>query len=92
MSKSLIISARAKKNLAVIMNNIADYTKSPSSVSKLAKDFSHKFAQIASFPKACPSLSDGTRQTFCRRYRIVYRESEHHIEIITVVHSLQKYP
>lgn len=90
--KKLRISTEAKRDLANIIQSVGEYTGSELSMAKLAAEFKEKFEFIALLPKAAKQLNDGTRQTFCRRYRIIYREFGDNIQILAVMHSLRKYP
>ncbi|HGO5815817.1 TPA: type II toxin-antitoxin system RelE/ParE family toxin [Mannheimia haemolytica] len=89
----LVISPSAKNDIAQILKNVGEYTGSSVTVSKLRNEFLDKFEHISYFPRSYKLLDDGTRQAFCRRYRIIYKETENgEIQIITVIHSLRKYP
>ena len=92
MPKPLIISMKAAKELNEILKNIGEFTGSANSIMKFKTGFQQKFAYISNFPKACRMLEDGTRQAFYQRYRIIYQEFDNEILIITVKHSLKKYP
>ncbi|MGR3808210.1 type II toxin-antitoxin system RelE/ParE family toxin [Pasteurella testudinis] len=90
--KKLLISAEAKRDLANIIQSVGEYTGSELSMAKLAHEFKEKFEFITLLPKAAKQSNDGTRQTFCRRYRIIYREFGDYVQILTVIHCLRKYP
>ncbi|QIW16450.1 plasmid stabilization protein [Pasteurellaceae bacterium RH1A] len=92
MPKTVVLSAKARQNIDEILANVVEYTGAVSSGHKLLKAFYTKFNDIGFLPKAYRQLDDGTRQAFCRSYRIVYQEFEKHIEILTVIHSRQQYP
>ena len=92
MPKRLVISAQAKRDFADILYRVGEYTGSELSIAKLANEFSEKLEYLSHFPKSSRMLNDGTRQAFCRRYRIIYLETAESVEIITVLHSLRKYP
>ncbi|KAA6209291.1 type II toxin-antitoxin system RelE/ParE family toxin [Avibacterium paragallinarum] len=91
-AKRLIVTPKADNEIKSILADVQAYTGSIPSLIKLKNAFIERFNLIASFPKAGKRRDDGTRETFCRHYRIVYRESDDCIEIITVIHSRRKYP
>lgn len=88
----LVISHRAKQDIKHILENVGEYTGSVRTIEKLRNEFLEKFNQILLLPRSARLLDDGTRQTFCRRYRIIYQQIDDEIHILTVVHSLKKYP
>lgn len=51
-----------------------------------------KIELIGRLPKVFKLQPDGNRHAFCRRYRIIYREINTEIHILTIIHSLRKYP
>ncbi|KAE9527822.1 type II toxin-antitoxin system RelE/ParE family toxin [Testudinibacter aquarius] len=92
--RSLNFSVRALTELEDILTSVGEYTNSARSVAKLRSLFFEKFDFISEFPKAYKVQSDGSRYAFCQRYRIVYEynEVENNVFILTVLHSLKKYP
>ncbi|MDK9430995.1 type II toxin-antitoxin system RelE/ParE family toxin [Gallibacterium anatis] len=92
MLKAFIISEQAKKDLSNIFDSVSDYTGSVTSAAKLREAFFDKFELIRLLPKTGKQRNDDTRETFCRHYRVVYREFDDRVEILTVIHSRRKYP
>ncbi|RKR78590.1 type II toxin-antitoxin system RelE/ParE family toxin [Otariodibacter oris] len=95
MAKKIIITRKAQANINEIINGVIEYTGHASSGIKLYKELYEKFELIGFLPKSGKLRNDGSdhRELFCRStYRIVYRELEDSIQIITVVHARKKYP
>ncbi|CAM3798186.1 MULTISPECIES: type II toxin-antitoxin system RelE/ParE family toxin [Avibacterium] len=90
--KPMRISPSAMSNMQEIFDSVADYTGSVKSVKKLQTEFFRTFEQLSRIPKSGKQIGNGRRQVFCRHYRIVYREYDDRVEIITVIHSRRKYP
>ncbi|KAE9525781.1 type II toxin-antitoxin system RelE/ParE family toxin [Testudinibacter aquarius] len=90
----LVLSDKTIIDIEGILRNVSEYTSSLASIVKLEAELSEKFEQIAFLPRGFKLQEDGTRHAFCRRYRIVYEYNEIKDEIIilTVLHSLRKYP
>lgn len=92
MPKLLQVSKVAEKQILAIVRSVSEYTGSPVSGMKLYDQLEEKFTYLCLFPKSGKRLDERTRQVFCRHYRIVYREYDDRVEIITVIHSRRKYP
>lgn len=92
MPKKIVITANAKADISSILRSVGEYTGSTISMIKLRDEFLEKFDYISYLPKGAKLLDDGNRQTFCRRYRIIYHEFDNEVHILTVIHSLRKYP
>lgn len=88
----IVITQRAKEDIKGILRNVGEYSGSETTIVKLRNEFLEKFELISLLPKAAKIQPDGNRHLFCRRYRIVYREVGDEIYVLTVVHSLKKYP
>ncbi|KGQ25078.1 plasmid stabilization protein [Gallibacterium anatis CCM5995] len=91
-AKNLFITPDADADVRAILADVQAYTGSALSILKLKNAFIEKFRLIAAFPHAGKQRNDNTREIFCRHYRIVYREFDDRIEILTVIHSRRKYP
>ncbi|MCW9718586.1 type II toxin-antitoxin system RelE/ParE family toxin [Avibacterium sp. 21-599] len=91
-AKKLEITLPAIRQVDGILTNVSDYTGSVKSAEKLNSELQKVFHRIAFFPKIGKKRGDETSELFCRHYRIVYREYEDRVEIITVIHSRRKYP
>lgn len=88
----LVVTKNAKEDMKGILRSVGEYTGSVTSVAKLRNEFLEKFELIAFLPKGAKEQPDGNRHSFCRRYRIIYREIGDEVHILTVMHSLKKYP
>ncbi|VGM96716.1 Plasmid stabilisation system protein [uncultured Avibacterium sp.] len=91
-AKKLEVTLPAIRQLDEILSSVSDYTGSLKSSEKLNSELQKVFQRIAFLPKIGKKRDDETRELFCRHYRIVYREYDDRVEIITVIHSRRKYP
>ncbi|QGM81002.1 type II toxin-antitoxin system RelE/ParE family toxin [Otariodibacter oris] len=95
MAKQVIITQNAQDNINEIIKSVIEFTGHSSSGIKLYRDLYEKFELIGFLPKSGKLRNDnsGLREIFCRgTYRIVYRELDDIIQIITVIHTRKKYP
>lgn len=89
----VIITRTAQLQIDEIIDNIIEYTYSLESGLKLMNDIYEKINLIGFMPTAIGRLrEDGTRETFCRGYRIVYEVINDNIYINFVIHSRRLYP
>lgn len=92
MAKSWVLSQEATDNIQEIMQSVASFTGYWTSAAVLLEDLQAKFDLLAFMPNIGKQRADGTRETFCRGYRIVYDCVEDNLYIITVIHSRRLYP
>lgn len=93
MAKILRITKKAHNDLAEILANVIEYTGFEYSGIRLQEEIYDKFGVIAYMPSAAGRLrNDGTREAFARRYRIIYKEFENEVWIVTTIHSSRLYP
>ncbi|MCI5763463.1 MAG: type II toxin-antitoxin system RelE/ParE family toxin [Actinobacillus porcinus] len=90
--KPVELSLRAQNNINAILDSVYQYTSFVSTPQKLMQEFTVAFERIGLLPKGGRLQDDGTRMTFCRHYRIIYKEFDDKIVIVTVVHSKRRYP
>ncbi|OOF47338.1 type II toxin-antitoxin system RelE/ParE family toxin [Rodentibacter trehalosifermentans] len=89
----VIITQKAQKHIDEIIENVVEYTHSLESGLKLFNDLNDKISLIGFMPEAIGRLrEDGSREAFCRGYRIVYEVINHHVYIHFVIHSRRIYP
>ncbi|OOF58182.1 type II toxin-antitoxin system RelE/ParE family toxin [Rodentibacter myodis] len=80
----IVVTQKAQKHIDEIIENIVEYTNSLESGFKLFNDLNDKISLIGFMPQAIGRLrEDGSREAFCRGYRIVY--------INFVIHSRRIY-
>lgn len=87
-----IVSSQAQLEINEILMSVVEYTGFEASAIALEDDLYTKFDLIAFMPKLGKPREDGTRETFCRGYRIIYQQIEDDIYIITIIHSRRLYP
>lgn len=76
-----------------IIRNVVEYTYSYESGDKLSAEIHNTLENLSYFPQlGVVGLVENTRECFCRGYRIVYRETETQIQILTIIHCRQEYP
>ena len=94
MAKPWVITDKAKRNIAQILDNVIEYTSHTETGTRLYSELVEKFNLIGMLPKCGKPRADqmSTREVFSRSYRIVYQEFDDHIKILTVIHSRQLYP
>lgn len=91
--KKVIITQKAQQDIDEIIEGIIEYTGFEVSGIRLYNELYEKFELIGFMPSGIGRLrDDGTRETFTRRYRIVYKEFDDEVWIITVIHSSRIYP
>lgn len=89
----IIITQKAQQHIDEIIENIVEYTNSLESGFKLFNDLNDKISLIGFMPEAIGRLrDDGTREAFCRGYRIVYEILDDSVYINFVIHSRRIYP
>ena len=85
-----LVAARSPANLREILDHVA--ADSPGNARAVARRF---FARVESLPdqpgqgRRVPEYegADDLREVFVQRWRIIYRSSEHEVEIVAVVHT-----
>ncbi|WP_165772767.1 type II toxin-antitoxin system RelE/ParE family toxin [Caviibacterium pharyngocola] len=91
--KQVVLTQKAKRDIQEIIRNVVDYTSHYSSGETLANELKHKILMLGFIPKSGRNgIVEGTRELFCRSYRIVYKETELQVRILTVIHSRRNYP
>lgn len=89
----VIITQKAQNQIDEIIENVVEYTYSIESGLKLFNDLHEKIELIGFMPEAIGRLrDDGTREAFCRGYRIVYEIVDNCVYINFVIHSRRLYP
>ncbi|MGR3808038.1 type II toxin-antitoxin system RelE/ParE family toxin [Pasteurella testudinis] len=89
----VVITEQAQRDIDELVDNIIEFTYSVISGIKLFEDLHEKIELIAFMPLGIGRLrDDGTRETFCRGYRIIYEIVNNEVHIRTVVHSRRLYP
>ncbi|OOF35996.1 type II toxin-antitoxin system RelE/ParE family toxin [Rodentibacter heidelbergensis] len=90
---NVIITQKAQKHIDKIVENVVEYTHSIESGIKLFNDLNDKISLIGFMPEAIGRLrEDGSREAFCRGYRIVYEIINNYVYIHFVIHSRRIYP
>lgn len=92
MAKKLVTSPNAANDIADILRNVASFTGHWTSAVTLYEEIQAKFDLIAFMPSIGKKRNDGTQETFCRGYRIIYEIQGEVIYIIAVIHSRRLYP
>ncbi|QIM63263.1 plasmid stabilization system protein [Pasteurellaceae bacterium Orientalotternb1] len=87
-----VLSPNAETELREIMCSVAYFTGYWTSAVNLFEELQNKFELIAFMPQIGVEREDGSRETFCRGYRIVYEISGENVKILTVIHSRRLYP
>lgn len=89
----IILTYQAQLDIDAIIDNVIDYTGSSASGIKLFEDLHEKIDLIGFMPLGIGRLrDDGTREAFCRGYRIVYTITGNNVYITTIIHSRRCYP
>ncbi|WP_439235010.1 type II toxin-antitoxin system RelE/ParE family toxin [Lonepinella koalarum] len=88
----LILTQKAQSNLDKIIENIVDYTGYELSGIKLSNDLYEKMELIAFMPTIGRCRDDGSLETFCRNYWIVYEIIDDIVYIETIIHCSRLYP
>lgn len=89
----VIVTRTAQLQIDEIVDNIIEYTYSLESGLKFLNDIHEKINLIGFMPMAIGrSREDGTREAFCRGYRIVYEIIDENVYINFVIHSRRLYP
>ena len=89
----LIYTAKARRDLVEVVENVVDYTCSLESGVRLFSALRSKIALLADMPEGIGRVrDDGKREAFCRGYRIVYRIEKDTVYILTILHSRMLYP
>lgn len=92
MAKRWILSPLTKENVKEILSSVEDFTGYWASAVSLWNDLQDKFNLLVFMPTIGKVREDGTMETFCRKYRIIYRQINDEILILTVIHSSRIYP
>lgn len=92
MAKVVTLSHKARFHLDEIIANVVEYTGSAISGKRLLEEFYEKFELIGFLPKSNKLLENGTREAFCRSYRIIYEELDDEVRILMIMHSRKKFP
>lgn len=90
----ITIKPQALQQLAEIVANVIDFTGFEISGIRLQNDIFDKIEQIAFMPLSGRARDDGTRESFARRYRIVYdfEQQADEVIILAIIHSSRLYP
>ncbi|MGX2955896.1 type II toxin-antitoxin system RelE/ParE family toxin [Ursidibacter arcticus] len=89
----IIITQTAQKHIDEIVSNVIEYTYSIESGIKLMNDIYDKINLIGFMPTAIGRVrEDGSREAFCRGYRIVYEILDDIIYINFIIHSRRLFP
>lgn len=90
---NIIITQKAHQHIDEIVENAVEYTGFIESGIKLFNDLHEKIDLIGFMPYAIGrQRDDGTREAFCRGYRIVYEIVDDNIYINFIIHSRRLYP
>lgn len=90
----ITIKPQALSQFDEIVKSVIEFTGFETSGIRLQSDIFDKIEQIAFMPLSGRAREDGTRETFVRRYRIVYdydRQADEVI-ILAIIHSSRLYP
>lgn len=90
----ITIKPQALRQLEEIVENVIEFTGFEISGIRLQNDILDKVEQIAFMPLSGRAREDGSRETFARRYRIVYDLDKQADEVIilAIIHSSRLYP
>ena len=89
----VVVTQEAQNDIDHIVENVTEFTYSFISGMKLYEDLHAKIDMIAFMPAAMGRMrDDGSREAFCRGYRIVYNIVDDEVHIITIIHSRRLYP
>lgn len=90
----ITIKPQALRQLEEIVENVIEFTGFEISGIRLQNDILDKVEQIAFMPLSGRAREDGSRETFTRRYRIVYDFDKQADEVIilAIIHSSRLYP
>ncbi|MEE6032831.1 MULTISPECIES: type II toxin-antitoxin system RelE/ParE family toxin [Avibacterium] len=90
---NIILSDLALNDIDEILASVYEFTGFISTPQKLQQEFNKTFELIAFMPQAIGRMrNDGTREAFCRGYRIVYDILGDEVHIKTIIHSRRLYP
>lgn len=92
MPKSWKLSSIARANLREILESVEDYTGHWTSAVSLWEELQDKLDLIAFMPTIGKQRDDGTLETFCRNYRIVYEMNDDTVFVLTIIHTRRLYP
>jgi len=91
----LTILPQALQQINEILENVVEFTGFDMSGIRLSNEIYEKIERIAFMPLAIGRLrEDGSRESFARKYRIVYDfdEQTNEVVILSVIHSSRIYP
>ncbi|EFX91584.1 plasmid stabilization system protein, RelE/ParE family [Actinobacillus ureae ATCC 25976] len=92
LPKTIIYTPQAQRNLIEIAHNIVDFAGLESAI-KVIGYIRKSVNLLAEFPEmGVQGIVKGTREIYPRRYRVVYKETEQNIIIITIMHGKRLYP
>lgn len=86
------LSPNAKINVREILESVEDYTGHWTSAVSLWEEFQEKLDLIAFMPTIGKQRDDGTLETFCHNYRIVYEIIGGKVYVLTIIHTRRLYP
>ncbi|MGR6980542.1 type II toxin-antitoxin system RelE/ParE family toxin [Testudinibacter sp. P27/CKL/0425] len=90
--REITYSAIANQDIETIMINITEFVGLQSAVNVI-NDIQKSIALLSTMPDmGAKGDVEGTREIYPRGYRVVYRTTETHILIITVLHCRRLYP
>lgn len=90
----LSIKPQALRQLEEIIAGVIEFTGFEISGIRLQNDIFDKLEQIAFMPLSGRNRDDGSKESFARRYRIVYDfdEQVNEVIILAIIHSSRIYP
>lgn len=90
----VIWSAEAQARLAVIHKHVAE--DSPRDAAALIRRLVGRVTQLETVPHSGRKVpeypADELRELLCRPYRIIYRQRDDHVEVVTVIHYRRQLP
>lgn len=90
----LTIKPQALRQLEEIIASVIEFTGFEISGIRLQNDIFDKLEQIAFMPLSGRSRDDSSRESFTRRYSIVYDfdEQANEVVVLAIIHSSRIYP
>lgn len=88
----LKLSTEAQNDLIEITTNIIEFTGFFVSGMKFQERIYEYLELISAFPGMGRRRTDGTMETFCNGYRIVYKYNDEEVVVLAIIHSRRLYP